>query len=82
MMNSGSQTVASAIDDALAHAARELVRKGLQHVGAELQLVEVRIDARRGRRRRRGPRWRAAKSRNECFTRRTGLSTFIEPCMM
>ena len=68
--------------DALAHAARELVRIGVEHRGRELQRAR---DARRRLPRNSGigwPMWRKAKSTKDCRTRRTGFSTFIEPCMM
>ena len=42
MMNSGRQTVASAMVDALAHAARQLVRIGVEHAGFEVQALQMR----------------------------------------
>ena len=68
--------------DALAHAAGELVRIGVEHVGLEMQ---ARAGGARTMSRNSGigwPMWRKAKSTKEWRTRRTGFSTFIEPCMM
>ena len=81
MMNSGRQIVASAIVDALAHPAGKLVRVSIEHrrlqPKASQMLFDRVLNSCIG-----FARWTKAKSTNECFTRRTGLSTFIEPCMM
>ena len=68
--------------DALAHAAGELVRIGVEHVGVELQALQMRAHDVAGTPASAAPMWRKAKSTKACRTRRTGFSTFIEPCMM
>ena len=68
---------------ALAHAARQLVRIGVEHRGrrdaaaARCASTTARRTPASGR-----PMCRKAKSTKACLTRRTGFSTFIEPCMM
>ena len=65
--------------DALAHAARQFVRIGSEHVGLEAQALEMLatcVEESPAWFRRM---WWKAKSRNEFRTRRTGFSTFIEP---
>ena len=65
----------------LSHAAGKLMRKRFEHMRCEAKPLQMTFyagaESLRSRRR-----CLDAKSLNECFTRRTGLSTFMDPCMM
>ena len=68
--------------DALAHAAGELVRIGVQHARRRADQGEMRHDARLEGGAGAAQMCAPAKSSKERRIRRSGLSTLIEPCMM